>query len=54
MEIRQLKYFMEIYKYRSFSRAAEVCFISSQGISMAILRLEEELACKLFERTSKG
>lgn len=54
MEIRQLKYFIEIYKYRNFSRAAEACYISSQGISMAILRLEEELSCKLFLRTAKG
>ncbi len=54
MEIRQLKYFTEICKYRNFSRAAEACFISSQGISMAMLRLEEELSCKLFERTAKG
>lgn len=54
MEIRQLKYFSEVYKYRNFSRAADACFISSQGISMAILRLEEELSCKLFTRTAKG
>jgi DNA-binding transcriptional LysR family regulator len=54
MEIRQLKYFAETYKYRSFSRAAEVCFMSAQGISMAIMRLEEELACRLFARTAKG
>lgn len=54
MEIRQLKYFTEIYKYRNFTRAAEACFISAQGISMAILRLEEELSCKLFVRTPKG
>ena len=54
MEIRQLKYFAEIYKYKNFARAAEACFISSQGISMAMLRLEEELDCKLFTRTPKG
>lgn len=54
MEIRQLKYFTEIYKYRNFTRAAEACFMSSQGMSMAILRLEEELSCKLFVRTAKG
>lgn len=54
MELRQLRYFAEIYKYRNFSRAAEACHISSQGISMAILRLEEELSCKLFVRTAKG
>ncbi len=54
MEIRQLKYFVEIYKYKNFARAAEACYISSQGISMAMLRLEEELSCKLFIRTAKG
>lgn len=54
MEIRQLRYFAEVYKHRNFSRAAEGCFISSQGISMAILRLEEELGCRLFNRTAKG
>ena len=54
MDIRQLKYFTEIYRYRNFSNAAEACFITPQGISMAILRLEEELACKLFTRTAKG
>lgn len=54
MEIRQLKYFAEIFKYRNFSRAAQACFISAQGISMAISRLEEELSCKLFVRSAKG
>jgi len=38
----------------SFSKAAERCFISSQGISMAIRRLEDYLSCKLFERSPKG
>lgn len=54
MEIRQLKYFTEIYKYRNFTRAAEACFMTTQGISMAITRLEDELSCKLFIRTAKG
>lgn len=54
MDIRQLKYFEEICRYGNFSHAAKACFISSQGISMAILRLEEELGCKLFSRTNKG
>ena len=43
-----------ICRLQSFSKAAEYCFISSQGISMAIRRLEEYLSCKLFERSSKG
>jgi DNA-binding transcriptional LysR family regulator len=54
VEIRQLKYFIEICKYKNFSRAAEECHISAQGVSMAVARLEAELSCKLFKRSSKG
>ncbi len=54
MEIRQLKYFVEICKYKSFSKAAEVCYISSQGISMSMMRLENELGYKLFNRSFRG
>lgn len=54
MEIRQLKYFTEICRYGSLSRAADSCFISVSGISLAISRLEDELNCKLFRRTPKG
>lgn len=53
MEIKQLLYFTEICRYKSFSKAAERLFISQQGISMAIFRLEEELSCKLFSRSGK-
>ena len=53
LEIRQLLYFIEIYKQKSFSRAAKHLNISPQGISMAIFRLEEELSCKLLTRTGK-
>lgn len=54
MEIRQLKYFVEICRYRNFTRAADACFISAQGISMAILRLEKELGRQLFLRDTQG
>lgn len=54
MEIRQLKYFVEICKYKNFTRAADACFISTQGISMAILRLEHELDRQLFIRDKQG
>jgi DNA-binding transcriptional LysR family regulator len=46
-------YFTEICRYKSFSKAAERLYISQQGISMAIYRLEEELSCKLFYRTGR-
>jgi DNA-binding transcriptional LysR family regulator len=54
MEIRQLHYFVEICRCKSFSKAAEACFISSQGISMSMMRLENELGYKLFHRYPRG
>mgnify|MGYP002573043129 CR=1 FL=1 len=54
MEIRQPRYFVEICKYRNFTRAADACYISTQGISMAILRLENELNRQLFVRDKQG
>lgn len=53
LEIRQLLYFIEIYRQKSLSRAAERLNISPQGISMAMSRLEEELSCKLLARDGK-
>ena len=54
MNIQQLKYFMEVAQMKSFSKAAENLYISQQGISMAIARLEAEFSTKLFTRTPKG
>ena len=54
MDIQQLRYFVRICHTRSFSKAANECFVSAQGISMAIRRLEDYLSCKLFERSAKG
>lgn len=54
MEIRQLKYFVEICHCKSFSQAANLCFISPQGMSMSMMRLEEELGRKLFVRSPMG
>lgn len=54
MNIKQLRYFVEICETGSFSKAAERLYISQQGLSMAIKRLEAELYCHLFERTSEG
>ncbi|MDR0817123.1 MAG: LysR family transcriptional regulator [Clostridiales Family XIII bacterium] len=53
MDIRQLRYFVEICRYKNFTRAAEACYISPQGISLSIQRLEEELGKKLFRRSTK-
>lgn len=50
MDIRQMRYFLEICKYGSISQAANRLFISQQGLSSAIRRLEQDLGCDLFYR----
>ena len=54
MDFKQLEYFKTIYEEGSISRAAQKLYISQQGLSKAVLALEKELDCKLFERNSKG
>ena len=41
MDIRQMRYFMEICRLGSVSRAAESLFVSQQGLSSSIRRLEQ-------------
>lgn len=54
MNVQQLKYYVELCKYKSFTKASDHLFISQQGLSMAIIRLETEFSCKFFERTPRG
>ena len=54
MEIKQLKYFKQIYESGSFSKAAEKLGITQQGLSLSIEKLEGELGAALFIRGKKG
>jgi DNA-binding transcriptional LysR family regulator len=54
MTIRDLDCFIEVYECRSMSIASEKLFISAQGLSNAISRLESELNCVLFNRDRAG
>jgi DNA-binding transcriptional LysR family regulator len=54
VEIRQLQYFKQVCKDRSLSRAAENLFITQQGLSHSIGKLEHELGVTLFVRTKNG
>jgi DNA-binding transcriptional LysR family regulator len=52
VDIKQLKYFVEIYECKNYSDAAKKLYITPQGLSMAITRLEAELGFRLFYRSS--
>lgn len=54
IEIRQLQYFVQICKKKSFLKASENCFVSQQALSKAIQNLEKELGVVLFIRSSSG
>lgn len=53
MKMRHLEYFLEVSRYKSFSKAAEVTHISQPTISKAIKDLELELGATLFYRNTK-
>jgi DNA-binding transcriptional LysR family regulator len=54
MNTRDLEFFIKVYECRSISIASEKLFISAQGLSNAISRLEQELGCTLFNRDRAG
>ena len=54
MELKQIEYFIEASRHRSFTQAAEQLYISQQALSSIIKQLEDELGCRLFTRSSSG
>lgn len=54
MEIRVLRYFLEIAREENMTRAAEKLHISQPSLSKEIKKLEEELGHELFVRTNKS
>ena len=50
MEVHQLKYFVAISEAKSFSKAAQKCFVSQPALSQQILKLEDEIGYALFDR----
>jgi len=53
MEIRQLRYFLEVARVGNFTRAAEGLHIAQPALSMAIKKLESELDLVLLNRQDK-
>lgn len=51
--IKQMKYFQSIVKNKSFTEAAEECYISQSAISQQMKALERELGVTLFNRDNR-
>ena len=54
MEIRQLKYFVQIAESGNFSRAAEILRVAQPSLSQQMKNLEEELGVDLLLRHARG
>lgn len=54
MDIRQLRYFLQVCNDGSLQKASRNLFISQQALSKAISALEIEIGMPLFQRTSRG
>lgn len=50
MDIKQLKYFLQICKNNNFSETAKKLYITQQGLSKSIKNLEDEFKLPLFYR----
>ena len=52
MELTQLQYFYESAKTESFTATAKKHFVPTSSVSSSVRRLEQELDCRLFDRSS--
>jgi LysR family hydrogen peroxide-inducible transcriptional activator len=50
MNLQQLEYIVALDQYKSFSKAADACFITQATLSTMVKKLEEELDMVIFDR----
>jgi LysR family hydrogen peroxide-inducible transcriptional activator len=50
MTLTELRYVVALAQERHFGRAAQKCFVTQPTLSLALAKLEDELAVRLFER----
>ncbi len=53
MTLQQLEYIVAVYKEKSFSKAADKCFVTQPTLSMQIQKLEEVLGVVIFDRSKQ-
>lgn len=54
MELRQLRYFVEVARLQSFSQAASTLSVAQPALSRQIAALEDDLGLRLFVRNGRG
>jgi LysR family hydrogen peroxide-inducible transcriptional activator len=54
MEMQQLRYVVAVAQTGNFSRAAEHCHVSQPSLSQQILKLEDDLGERLFDRMKRA
>src|SRR5580700_3478675 len=54
MELHQLRYFCSVAETGSFSRGAEQSHVSQPSLSQQIMKLEDELGARLFDRLGRS
>src|SRR5690349_20758250 len=50
MNLQQLEYILAVDKHRHFAKAAEECNVTQPTLSMMIMKLEDELGVRVFDR----
>ncbi|GLB32193.1 LysR family transcriptional regulator [Lacrimispora amygdalina] len=54
MDFKKLRYFSEVARLKSFSKAAKVLYVSQTAVSQQIAAMEAELGVELFYRDKKN
>ena len=50
MNFQQLEYIVAVDRFKSFSKAADSCFITQATLSTMVKKMEEELGMIIFDR----